>query len=280
MIDFLNRFNSWREEFEEIFGDIVGGSVGWLAGIIPAYFTFHHLQSVMGVPVFWAAVFGGIMALLEFAILTRFFQLYQYRQRGYKDTSGSVSPRVPGLSFLFYLLVVLMVNGVLAFFDSLPAEGQKLSDAMFELATQWGDAAYQVSRFVPAIVKTTVVFLLSLLSIIGAIIATVGIQQREYMERKHGPRTPTPSARKPAEPSTAPSVERNDEEDTFTLSPQHKAFLGELRKNDGLLQDVTAFAELLDVSRQTIYNYKNTLVENGIIKLTPTGRVYDIKDGE
>jgi hypothetical protein len=270
MIEYLNKFNAWREEFEEIFGDIVGGSVGWLAGIIPAYFTFHHLQSVMGVPIWWSAVFGGIMALLEFAILTRFFQLYQYRRRGYKDTSGSVSPAVPGTAFAFYLIVVLLVNGVLAFFDSLPANGQSLSEAMFELVQQWNNNAYRVSRFVPAIVKTVVVFSLSLLSIIGAVVATIGIQQREYMERKHGSRTSS-------KPPSIPAAAQEEPPSTPKLSKRKKAFLKALAEDPKLLDDVQKFSEQLDVSRQTIYNYKEELLEAGYFKLTPTGRAYEVK---
>lgn len=268
-IEKLKQINAAREELEVVLGDFIGGIAGYAVAFIPSYWSAHHMISVLRVPTGVGVIFGILFALLEFSILSRFIQLYQYRVSG-KAQKGSVSPWIPGSMFGFYLLVILLINGVLAFFDSIGANyNDDLSIAMVELVRQWGNNEYLASVFVPAVVQTAVIFLSSLFSIPAAVTVTSGLQQRKFVEdhkSKLAERKETPVK----EPKQKP-------ERTFKLTAKHKKFLKAIENDKNILNNKLALETILGVSRPTINKYENELFERGYYKKTPNGLVFDVK---
>lgn len=266
-IDRLKQINAAREELEIVLGDFIGGIAGYAVAFIPSYWSAHHMISVLRVPTGVGAVFGVLFALLEFSILSRFIQLYQYRVSG-KAQKGSVSPWIPGSMFGFYLLVILLINGVLAFFDSIGANyNDDLSIAMVELVRQWGNNEYLASVFVPAVVQTAVIFLSSLFSIPAAVTVTSGLQQRKFVEDH---KSKLAERKEPMQPKQKP-------ERVFKLTPKHKKFLKAIESDKNILNNKPALETTLGLSRPTINKYENELFERGYYKKTPNGLVFDVK---
>jgi hypothetical protein len=269
-IEKLKQINAAREELEIVLGDFIGGIAGYAVAFIPSYWSAHHMISVLRVPTSVGVIFGVLFALLEFSILSRFIQLYQYRVSG-KAQKGSVSPWIPGSMFGFYLLVILLINGVLAFFDSIGANyNDDLSVAMVELVRQWGNNEYLASVFVPAVVQTAVIFLSSLFSIPAAVTVTSGLQQRKFIEDHKSKLAERKEPTQPKQPTQKP-------ERAFKLTQKHKKFLKAIEADKNILNNKTALETVLGVSRPTINKYEGELLERGYYKKTPNGLVFDVK---
>jgi hypothetical protein len=275
MIEKLQQVNEARQELEAVLVDLLSGFLSITVALIPAYFIYHHLQEVVGVPWQWSAVIAVVMVLLEFSILNKYFELRQYRVKyAERTTKGSVDPKVLLNTFKFYLVVILLVNGVLAFFDSLPTDGQTLAQAMLELITNIDNTAYWISRLIPAIVITLVIFLLSLLSIPGAIVVATGYQQKLHTDAKKAPRSPsTKVAPKPVK--TAPAGAKSESKPK--MKANHVKFLRYLATNRKGLNDMTKLADAIGVSRQTAYNYKKEL-EGKYFRVNSAGIVVFMED--
>jgi biotin operon repressor len=274
LIDFLKAADQLRGEAEYYLVNFASGIVPWFAAIIPAYFAYVHVSGILGVPWYLALVFAAVIEVLGFASISTFIEFRNLRER-YAGTTvkGSVSPVVPVLSFGMYLLVIVLVNGVLSFVD-------KVDIGILYTAVVAGDTQSIVTYLFEPIAISFSIFILSFMTIPGAVIVASRTTQERFLEEKgllgrHKPKTMPEQRTVAAEAKSTPAPEPRP----FKPSAKHRKFLAALRQDKNALKNMSAFAESLGVSRTTVYNYDNILREHGYYKKTPNDMVYDIQDG-
>ena len=256
----IENVNEARAEFERLLADTLSGAIGLLGMLIPSYWAYHHLHSVMGVGKLTSGIIGLTMAMLEFVILNRYFELLQFRRRYAESrTRGSVSPLVPLGALFFYFFAAFMVNGFLSFFDAImTVDGQTLNEAMALLVNSIldGDRGYYISVLSPAIVKTLVVLSTSSLSIPGAMITAIGFLHQDFVASKTRTKeTPRKSRKKKEQPKPAEGEPASNSSGGVNFDEYIKL----LREQPNI--SPTDAAKELGVSRPTIYKYKKQYEE-------------------
>lgn len=142
---------SLSQAFERLLVDVVAAFVPWLAPVIPAYLAFHSLYYVLMPGVLWVSIVGAVV--VEFLGLATVTTVVQFND--FNSTQIGAGEKAPFwsavLTAAFYLTVVLTVNVLL-------------------------DTADPTKKFAK--------FLLSSLSVAGAITISLRGQHRRRVEAK------------------------------------------------------------------------------------------------
>ncbi len=271
VISFFKNVDKLRSEVEYYLVNFASGIVPWFAALIPAYFAFVHVHDILDVPWGLSFIFAGVIEVLGFASISTFIEFRNLRER-YADsaTKGSVSPVVPVLSFGMYLLVIVLVNGVLSFVD-------KVDIGILYTAVSSGDTQSIVTYLFEPIAISFSIFVLSFMTIPGAVIVASRTTQERFLQEKgllgrKRDKSPSEPHMQPLEAKSEPPQKQ------FKPNARQKKFLAELKRDAKALQNVTALSEKLGISRGSIYNYNELFLKNGYYKQTPNGMVYDISE--
>ena len=92
--------------------DFLSALVPWAVPVIPAYLTFYHTQNQMGFPewVAWTAAF--VVEALGLSSVATAIRFYRNNQR-YKDPKNHAPFKLAVSIYVFYIVVVLVVNVIL-----------------------------------------------------------------------------------------------------------------------------------------------------------------------
>jgi len=272
VISFFKKLDEFRGDIEYYLVNFASGIVPWFAALIPAYFAFVHVHDILIVPWGLSFVFAAVIEVLGFASISTFIEFRNLRER-YKESStkGSVSPWIPVLSFGMYLLVIVLVNGVLSFVD-------KVDIGILYTAVSTNDTQAIVTYLFEPLAISFSIFVLSFMTIPGAVIVASRTTQERFLREKgllgrEKDKKPVERVIQPVEAKPEPVP--NEE---FKLNSRQKKFLAELRDDPKALQNISALAERLGISRGSIYNYNELLIEKGYYKQAPNGFVYGMTD--
>lgn len=105
-----NLFNS----AEDTLINAVSAIVPWLVPIVPAYLTFNHAHNPqeLNLPLLVAGSTGFVVEALGLASMRTIFVFNEYNRK-YKDSTKKAQLRYPIFTYVFYLVVILLVNVVL-----------------------------------------------------------------------------------------------------------------------------------------------------------------------
>lgn len=99
---------------EETVINAISTIVPWLVPIVPAYLTYKHAVSPteLAFPN-WVAICVGLV--VESLGLTSMYRIFQFQEfnRKYKDNAKKAPVVYPVLTYVFYLVIILLVNVVL-----------------------------------------------------------------------------------------------------------------------------------------------------------------------
>ena len=274
VIAFFKKLDEFRGDIEYYLVNFASGIVPWFAALIPAYFAFVHVKDSLNVPGWLSFIFAAVIEVLGFASISTFIEFRNLRER-YKESStkGSVSPWIPVGSFGMYLLVIVLVNGVLSFVE-------RVDIGILYTAVSTNDTQSIVTYLFEPLAISFSIFVLSFMTIPGAVIVASRTTQERFLREKG--LLGREKDKKPVErvivASEAKSEPVSNEEKPFELNARQKKFLDELRKDPKALQNISALADKLGYSRGSIYNYNQTLLEQGYYKQAPNGLVYGMVD--
>lgn len=110
----FDKINNYIEDAEGSIITLVTTMIPWLAPLLPAYLTMTHLINDLKIP---ATVAWAMAASVEFlglaAVATAFDAMRHNKQKDNRAKENKVSLTFPVGSYVFYLLIVLVVNVVL-----------------------------------------------------------------------------------------------------------------------------------------------------------------------
>lgn len=255
IIDFLEWFDTIRDKFEASLINFAAGIIPYFSSLIPAYFVFIHLNDILFVPSFLSFVFAVVVEVLGFASINTFVTLYQYRQKYTSDRKlkGSVSPSFAIFSFVMYLAVIVLVNGVLGIVDAVN---------LAELYENWDNTGYILENLAQPIANTFSIFVLSLLTIPGAVVVVARTQHSEFIGASK-PFSVSRSRSQPRKKETPSNVDK----DEFSLTDNHRKLLDYLKANPTAFSNVSELSRQIDLSRPTLIKYRKELQENGYIRM-------------
>lgn len=267
LISFFESLDEFRGKVEYYLVNFASGIVPWFAALIPAYFAFVHVKDILDVPGWLSFIFAAVIEVLGFASISTFIEFRNLRER-YKESStkGSVSPWIPVGSFGMYLLVIVLVNGVLSFVD-------KVDIGILYTAVSTNDTQAIVTYLFEPLAISFSIFVLSFMTIPGAVIVASRTTQERFLREKG--LLGREKDKKPVERVVLAAEAKSEPPDKpFKLNSKQKKFLAELRRDPKALQNISALADKLGISRGSIYNYNQLLIENGYYKQAPNGFVY------
>ena len=264
VIEFFKALDQFRSDIEYYLVNFASGIVPWFAAIIPAYFAFVHVNDILGVPWGLALIFAAVIEVLGFASISTYIEFRNIKER-YKESTlkGSVSPVIPVLSFAMYLLVITLVNGVLSFVD-------KVDIGVLYTSIVNNDTQSIVTYLFEPIAISFSIFVLSFMTIPGAVIVSSRTTQERFLEEKG--LAGRAKLKTPSDPVTNPAEQKPETK----LSSKKKRFLRALEDDKRALQNKEALADKLGVSRQTVYNYDSEM-RDVYYKVTPNNIVFDLK---
>lgn len=268
IINFFKSVDEFRGDVEYYLVNFASGIVPWFAALIPAYFAYVHVNHILQVPWGLALIFAAVIEVLGFASISTFIEFRNLRERYAESaTKGSVSPWVPILSFGMYLLVIVLVNGVLSFVEKVDIE--ILYTAIVNNDTQ----AVVVYLFEPMAISFSI-FVLSFMTIPGAVIVASRTTQERFLEQKGlagraKPKNAPETVAKPRETKPEPTGKPK-------LTAKKRKFLQALVDDKRALQNKDELADRLGISRMSVYNYDNEL-RDIYYKVSPNNIVFDIK---
>lgn len=263
-LDSLKDFNTVRDELESVIADFVAGIVPWLAGIVPAYISAKHAYTVLQLPLIICVTLGIVVEGVAFANVATYTEVAQFRREkeGVAKYEKGLLPKWQLIAVLaFYLVIVLTMNGLLGFFNEVPM--QELYTAI-----STGNNETLIVTVVPAMVNSFVILLISLLTIPGAATISLRLQHRQFVEEKTRRREkpeatiePKQESIQPADPQPQPVEE--------ALTPELEKLYNIIRKMVDADREIkkTTLSKITGVSRTTIYNRLDRLVELGKIKI-------------
>lgn len=271
VILFFKKLDEFRGDIEYYLVNFASGIVPWFAALIPAYFAFVHVKDSLDVPGWLSFIFAAVIEVLGFASISTFIEFRNLRER-YKESStkGSVSPWIPVGSFGMYLLVIVLVNGVLSFVE-------RVDIGILYTAVSTNDTQSIVTYLFEPIAISFSIFVLSFMTIPGAVIVASRTTQERFLREKG--LLGREKDKKPVE-RVVLAVEAKSEppDKPFKLNSKQKKFLAELKRDPKALQNISALADKLGISRGSIYNYNQLLIENGYYKQAPNGFVYGMAE--
>lgn len=99
---------------EETVINAVSTIVPWLVPVVPAYLTYKHAINPveLALPEWVAICIGFVVESLGLTSMYRIFQFQEYNRK-YKDDGKKAPVIYPVLTYVFYLVVILLVNVVL-----------------------------------------------------------------------------------------------------------------------------------------------------------------------
>lgn len=114
-MNFFEQISAWIDSAEYSFTTFVSKVVPWLVPIIPASITGIHISNILNFNGF-GAVFGWVAGIvvegLGFASVHRLFLFIQNNKR-YTADKNQMPVWIPLASFIWYLVIVLVVNTLL-----------------------------------------------------------------------------------------------------------------------------------------------------------------------
>lgn len=271
VISFFKKLDEFRGDIEYYLVNFASGIVPWFAALIPAYFAFVHVHDILDVPWGLSFIFAAVIEVLGFASISTFIEFRNLRER-YKESStkGSVSPWIPVGSFGMYLLVIVLVNGVLSFVD-------KVDIGILYTAVSTNDTQAIVTYLFEPLAISFSIFVLSFMTIPGAVIVASRTTQERFLREKG--LLGREKDKKPVQTNVVAVEAKSEPPDKpFKLNSKQKKFLAELKRDPKALQNISALADKLGISRGSIYNYNQLLIEKGYYKQAPNGFVYGMID--
>lgn len=265
LLDALRGFNDVREELEIVIADFVAGIVPWLAGVPPAYLSAKHAYDVLNLPLIICVALGLVVEGVAFANVSTYTEVSQFRREkeGVKKYEKGQLPRWHIVLVIgFYLVVVIMMNGILGFFSEVPIE------LLYE-SISMGDRETLIVAVVPAIANSIAILLISLLTIPGAATISLRLQHRQFVEEK------TRKRKAASQALPAPDPEPIQNEPDFELTEELKELYEIIERiiKNGSTINKTALANLTGVSRPTIYNRIGQLEKGKLIKTNSKGEI-------
>ena len=92
--------------------DLLSALVPWAVPVIPAYMTFYHTMNQMGFPAWVAGTAAFVVEALGLASVSTAIRFYRNNQR-YKEEKNKAPFRLAIVIYVFYIVVVLVVNVIL-----------------------------------------------------------------------------------------------------------------------------------------------------------------------
>lgn len=270
IIEKLKSFNSIRAELEDVIVDFLVGILPFFSAVAPAYFSYKHLTNGIMTP-FFAFIVALVVESMAFANISQLQVFQRYNQAAGEDRGKktykkeSLTPVYFNLAL--YLFVVITVNCFLAFIAKVDDTSVFMS-LLFDF-----NISEIIIRYFSAVTDVVVIFLLSLLTIPGAITIAVRTQHRRYLEEKENEKQ---ERKQPKQ--NVPEVSKLDE--PKELNATAKKVLEYLKLNRGALRNKTETSNKIGVSRPTLDKYLNELVKLDIIKTNDKGYVVRIKDND
>jgi hypothetical protein len=276
----LKDFNLIRAELEEVIIDFLVGIIPFFSAVAPAYWTYHHFVDVMQVPSLFAFVVALVVEALAFSNISELTTIQQYNKdageaRGMK-TYKKQSLKPIYFNLALYLTVVIMVNSVLAFVDSINHSPGGM-DRFVTLLTQ-GEFIEIAKGYTDAVVDVVIIFLTSLLTIPGAVTIAVRTNHRRYLqkkeeekqERKQKPAQQEKEQEEKEQPKKEPSSRSKNIKKTFDYLKSHRNAL--IRGKKG------ATAKEIGITRPTLDNYVKLLSDKGLIKVNDAGYIVKVNE--
>lgn len=270
ILSMLQNLNIIRSEVEVTVVDFVAGFIPWLSSIIPAYFSYVHLNTILHVPAAFAFLFALVVEGLGFANVSTAIQFAEYnKQKQFnKNFAKQKAPtRIVIGNLGIYLTVIVLVNGILGFFGDVNVENM-----IVYLRTNNMDSL--ITELALPLAKVFVILLLSLLTIPGAITVALRVEHQYKTGRKRvvsisgGATTiqkPTQVIVQEQQHIEAYNSKETSKDIPFTLTPKRRKFLEHLRKNRSALQNKTKLANELGVTRQSIDKWIELFEQNNML---------------
>lgn len=117
LIEFLKGWGLVTQALEATLVDNIAATIPWLAPIIPAWFAYHSMAVVLGMPQAISLMGAAVIEFLGLATVSTTFKLWQFNDsRGKSQAAAPVQVAIGTTAF--YLVIVLTVNVML---DDAPA---------------------------------------------------------------------------------------------------------------------------------------------------------------
>jgi hypothetical protein len=95
-----------------IIGNIASNIAPLLAGILPAYLTWRHIQFTLGFPDWVAWAGAGVIEFIGLGAGTEFMRVWNHNRK-YKDEKAKMPMLGPGAAALYYVLIMVAFNVIL-----------------------------------------------------------------------------------------------------------------------------------------------------------------------
>ena len=111
-MNIFERLSTWIDSAEFSFTTFISKVVPWLVPVIPAYVTGYHVSKTLDFRLVFGVIAGVVVEGLGFASIHRLFMFWQNNKR-YTSDQNKMPLWIPIVSFIWYLVVVLVVNTLL-----------------------------------------------------------------------------------------------------------------------------------------------------------------------
>jgi len=118
--NFLQGWAKLTQALEATLIDNVAATIPWMAPIIPAWFAYENMTTVLGMPEMISLIGAAVVEFLGLATVSTTFKLWQYNDSKRK-TDQNAPVQVAIGTTAFYLIIVLLVNVIL---DTSPVEAR------------------------------------------------------------------------------------------------------------------------------------------------------------
>lgn len=130
---FLRGWSQLTQVLEATLIDNVAATIPWMAPIIPAWFAYENMTTVLGMPQVISLIGAAVVEFLGLATVSTTFKLWQYNDSKRK-TDQNAPVQVAIGTTAFYLIIVLLVNVIL---DTSPVEA-RVAKALLSLLSVAG----------------------------------------------------------------------------------------------------------------------------------------------
>jgi len=131
--NFLQGWAKLTQALEATLIDNVAATIPWMAPIIPAWFAYENMTTVLGMPQAISLIGAAVVEFLGLATVSTTFKLWQYNDSKRK-TDQNAPVQVAIGTTAFYLIIVLLVNVIL---DISPVEA-RVAKALLSLLSVAG----------------------------------------------------------------------------------------------------------------------------------------------
>lgn len=120
ILGILHGWEKLTQALESTLVDNVAATIPWMAPIIPAWFAYENMTTVLDMPQVISLVGACVVEFLGLATVSTTFKLWQYNDTKRK-TDQNAPVQVAIGTTAFYLIIVLLVNVIL---DTSPVEAR------------------------------------------------------------------------------------------------------------------------------------------------------------